>query len=159
MKLKTFQSLISQLDKLTFLLPDGESVPPHFHVTEVGRSHYNFIDCGGKLREETKVNFQLWSADDEDHRLAGSKLANIIDLAIERLDLENAEIEVEYQGKTIEKYSLGFRESENDIEFLLQPTLTDCLAKDACGIPDSKPKVRLSDIQTTNACAPGSGCC
>ncbi|MCK0192032.1 DUF6428 family protein [Arenibacter sp. F20364] len=36
---------------------------------------------------------------------------------------------------------------------------TDCLAKDQCGIPAEISKKNLSEVQTTNACAPGSGCC
>jgi hypothetical protein len=38
--------------------------------------------------------------------------------------------------------------------------MTDCLAKDKCGIPPSKPKVRLSTLGAEEAaCTPGSGCC
>ena len=53
------------------------------------------------------------------------------------------------------KYNLGF----NGKNFLLLNKQTDCLAKDACGIPTEKPKLKLSELETTNTCAPGSGCC
>jgi hypothetical protein len=33
----------------------------------------NFIDCGGKVRNETVVNFQLWNANDFEHRLKPKK--------------------------------------------------------------------------------------
>ena len=31
---------------LHLMLPDGDFVPAHFHVTEVGRVQKDFIDCG-----------------------------------------------------------------------------------------------------------------
>ena len=44
--------------------------------------------------------------------------------------------------------------------YLLTNKQTACLAQEACGIPDSKPKVRLSDLQKeTSCCTPDSGCC
>ena len=48
-------------------------VPSHFHVTEVGKITKHFIDCGGTVRNEEVVNFQLWQADDYDHRLHPEK--------------------------------------------------------------------------------------
>jgi hypothetical protein len=72
------------------------------------------------------------------------------------LGLENHEIEVEYQGDTIGKYGLEFK---NGV-FILISTQTDCLAKDKCGIPQEKPRLRLSTLQAQeSSCAPGSGCC
>lgn len=70
---------------------------------------------------------------------------------------DDLEIEVEYQGNTIGKYGLDY-DGKN---FLLTTKLTDCLAKDKCGIAQEKPKVELSQLQeqTSNTCAPGSGCC
>ena len=130
-------------------------VPKHFHVTEVGKISKHFIDCGGTVRTENVINFQLWEANDYDHRLHPEKLVNIIELSENVLKLDDLEIEVEYQGSTIGKYNLGF----NGKNFLLLNKQTDCLAKDACGIPTEKPKLKLSELETTNTCAPGSGCC
>jgi hypothetical protein len=162
MKLKEVKQHLAELDSLIFNLPDGESVPEHFHVTEVGLVKRNFIDCGGTIRNEKAVNFQLWTAEDVDHRLEPSKLKNIILLSEEKLGIsEDLEVEVEYQGNTIGKYHLDFA----DGKFILQTTLTDCLAKDSCGIPQNempkkKPKMKLSELQAkTQACSPNSGCC
>ncbi|MEM7384040.1 MAG: DUF6428 family protein, partial [Verrucomicrobiota bacterium] len=47
-----------------FRLPDGESVPVHFHITEVGHTTRKFIDCGGTIREDEKCLLQVWVADD-----------------------------------------------------------------------------------------------
>jgi len=70
------------------------------------------------------------------------------------LGIPDLEIEVEYQGETIGKYGLDY----DGYNFLLTTKMTDCLAKENCGIPTEKPKVRLSQLQNSG-CAPGSGCC
>lgn len=156
MKLSFFKNLLGTVNELTFKLPDGSIVAPHFHVTEVGQIDKRFIDCGGTLRLESVINFQLWEANDYDHRLAASKLTSIIELSEQKLNLGDFEIEVEYQGNTIQKFGLDY----DGKSFQLTSLTTDCLAKDKCGIPVEKPKVRLSELSNQNSCCtPGSGCC
>jgi hypothetical protein len=161
MKLSTFRKHLEGFEKIGFQLEDGSVVPSHFHVTEVGKVHRHFIDCGGVERQETVVNFQLWNADDYDHRLHPEKLAKIIDLSIDKLNLPDAEIEVEYQTTTIGKYGIDL----SDGVFVLTNKQTACLAQDACGIlavaersRSEKPRIRISAV-SSNSCAPGSGCC
>lgn len=149
MKLSEVKKALQGLETIAFELPNGELVPAHFHVTEVGQIDKNFIDCGGTVRKEGVVNFQLWSADDYNHRLHPEKLVNIIELSEKVLGIEDLEIEVEYQGQTIEKYGLEF----NGQHFLLASKATDCLAKDQCGIPEKKPLIVLSPKE--NTCTPG----
>ena len=60
------------------------------------------------IRNERTVNFQLWNADDYEHRLKPGKLLHIIKLSEDRLGIQDAEIEVEYQSDTIGKYDLDF---------------------------------------------------
>lgn len=155
MKLSEVKSALAAIEIIGFQLPNGELVPSHFHVTEVGKVTKNFIDCGGTVRKEEVVNFQLWNANDYDHRLHPEKLANIIALSEKVLEIGDLEIEVEYQGNTIEKFGLDF----DGTHFLLTTTKTDCLAKDKCGIPVEKPSLKLSDLNTENTCTPGGGCC
>lgn len=155
MKLEEVKSALSKLNTIAFKLPNGNLVPNHFHVTEVGKITKHFIDCGGTVRNEEVVNFQLWNADDYDHRLHPEKLVHIIELSRKTLGIGNLEVEVEYQGQTIEKFALDF----DGTNFLLTTKQTDCLAKDNCGIPTEKPKVKLSELQNTQTCTPGSGCC
>lgn len=158
MTINEIKSILSNLDEIAFELPDGTLVPAHFHVTEVGKVNKHFIDCGGVERHEEVANFQLWNANDYDHRLHPEKLVHIIELTDKTLDLGNLPIEVEYQGpETIGKYGLEF----NGENFLLTNKFTDCLAKDNCGVPEPKKKIKLSDIQTAGAacCDPHSGCC
>ena len=155
MKLSEIKELLKSLDAVTFLLPNGTIVPQHFHVTEVGQITKHFIDCGGMVRDEKAVNFQLWEANDFDHRLAPQKLLNIIDLSEKTLGIEDLDIEVEYQNETISKYGLDF----NGMEFVLVSKLTNCLAPDKCGIPSSKLKINLADVKNETNCTPGGKCC
>jgi hypothetical protein len=156
MKLSNIKEILPTLENVEFQLENGTFVPEHFHVTEVGQITKNFIDCGGVIRTEKVVNFQLWNADDFEHRLKPTKLLNIIQLSEEKLGIEDAEIEVEYQSDTIGKYDLEF----NGKTFVLKNKTTACLAQDACGIPSQKKKINLAELnKQSNTCTPGSGCC
>ncbi|MCQ4035216.1 DUF6428 family protein [Kaistella montana] len=154
MKLSEIKNILTHLQELHFVLENGEQVPDHFHVTEIGQINKRFIDCGGVTRDEIAINFQLWFSTDNDHRLEVDKLRKIIALSEEKLGLEDAEIEVEYQQSTIGKFGLDF----NGKELVLTTKTTTCLAQDACVIPQEKPKVKLSELKASS-CAPGSGCC
>lgn len=154
MTLSEIKKHLKNLDTIAFILPDGSLVPNHFHVTEVGKTTKHFIDCGGTIRQEKKVNFQLWNANDYDHRLHPEKLIHIIELSEDIFNLKDLEIEVEYQGEqSIQKFGLDFK----DGQFLLTSTQTNCLAKDKCGIPEKqlpKPKVKLADLNNEPCCSP-----
>ncbi|GGG64334.1 DUF6428 family protein [Epilithonimonas arachidiradicis] len=156
MTLEQIKEILPTLENVEFQLENGNFVPEHFHVTEVGIIHKNFIDCGGTIRNEKIVNFQLWNADDYEHRLKPNKLLNIIRLSEEKLGIENSEIEVEYQNETIGKYDLDF----NGTQFILKNKTTVCLAQNACGIPAEKQKINLaSRSNKPTCCTPNSGCC
>jgi hypothetical protein len=157
MKLSEIKNILQNAETMSFELQNGSSVPAHFHVTEVGMITKNFIDCGGTVRNEKVVNFQLWNANDTDHRLEPLKLLNVISMSEKILGIEDLEIEVEYQAETIGKYGLDF----NGKNFVLTSKQTACLALDACGVLPTKLKVSLADLQSTAAacCTPGGGCC
>ncbi|MGB3467632.1 MAG: DUF6428 family protein [Cyclobacteriaceae bacterium] len=156
MRLSEIKASLKDMEYVHFVLPNGEKVPSHFHVTEIGSIQKHFIDCGGTVRKESVINFQLFTATDYDHRLGAQKLSSIIELSEKQLGLEDLDIEVEYQGDTIGKYGLELINGA----FQLTNTQTDCLAKDKCGIPQKKPRIRLSTSQTSESnCTPGSGCC
>ena len=155
MKLSQVKLVLKDIETTGFLLPNKNIVPNHFHVTEVGKVTKHFIDCGGTERNEEVISFQLWSANDYDHRLHPKKLLDIIELSEKVLGIEDLEIEVEYQADTIGKFGLEFEAQY----FLLTNKQTDCLAKDKYGIPVKKNKKELSKIQAINSCFPGSGCC
>ncbi|TRX39030.1 DUF6428 family protein [Flavobacterium restrictum] len=156
MKLSQIKSILKTVATVQFTLPNGSAVPEHFHVTEVGLITKKFIDCGGTLREEVVVNFQLWDANDWEHRLKPQKLLDIIELSEKVIGIGDHEIEVEYQDTTIGKYDLDF----DGNTFLLVNKKTACLALNQCGIPAQKPNVILSEIKNqSNSCTPGGGCC
>ena len=153
MLLTAFKQSLIELDTLKFQLPNGQFVPSHFHITEVGNVKRNYIDCGGKLREENKINLQLWVASDTNHRLKPNDILEILQLAEKQLGYSNLELEVEYQQNTVGRYKLAF----DGTVFQLINTQTACLALDQCGIPQEKPRVRLSTTGVN--CNPNSGCC
>ena len=155
MKLSEIKEILATAEGVNFKLENGNSVPEHFHVTEVGIVTKDFIDCGGKVRHERVANFQLWDADDYEHRLKAGKLLNIIALSEKVLSMEDLEIEVEYQSDTIGKYDLGF----DGINFQLLAKQTACLANESCGVKGALKKGMVNLASGTNNCAPGAGCC
>lgn len=156
MKLSEVKQYLSNAESVNFKLEDGTMVPEHFHVTEVGIITKDFIDCGGVVRHEKVANFQLWNADDHEHRLKAGKLLSIIGLSEKVLGMEDLDIEVEYQAQTIGKYDLGY-DGEN---FLLLSKQTPCLAPEQCGVPAEKPKLQMQNLAATGGvCTPGGGCC
>jgi hypothetical protein len=155
MKLSEIKTILAAAEAVNFQVNDGTMVPEHFHVTEVGVITKDFIDCGGKVRHEKVANFQLWDAEDYEHRLKAGKLLNIISLSEKVLGMEDLEIEVEYQSGTIGKYELGF----DGTNFQLLSKQTECLAREACGV-EAAPKNEMVNLAgAINSCTPGGGCC
>lgn len=151
MLLSEFKESLNQVAEVIFLKPDGTIIPSHFHITEVGQVNKRFIDCGGTVRNENVISMQLWDSQDHWHRLEPNKLISIIDISIERLEMEDLEIEIEYQSETIGKYGVQF---DNGI-FRLITTKTDCLASDKCEIKPSRKVMEKPE----SSCTPFSGCC
>lgn len=151
MKLSAVKQALAQLPFVRFKLPDQTYVSSHFHVTEVGLITKHFVDCGGVERLEKVVNFQLWQAEDYDHRLAPQKFLRILDVAQKIFGHDDElEVEVEYQQETIGKFGLEF----DGHDFVLTSKQTACLARDHCGIPQQQiPKKIMSN------CSPAGGCC
>jgi hypothetical protein len=155
MKIEHFLQALDSLRELRWTLPNGDSVPAHAHVTEVALMTRRFVDCGGNHRLERRIQLQLWVTNDLEHRLNPAKMKRIIQEAEAWLEWGNYEVEVEYQGNTIEKYGLDFC----DGNLVLLPLQTNCLAPDQCGVPlASTPNFVAYPTQVT-ACKPGSGCC
>lgn len=156
MTLSEIKNHLHNAEAVNFKLSDGSFVPEHFHVTEVGRVTKNFIDCGGVVRREEVANFQLWDANDFEHRLKPAKLLHIIALSEKVLELGDLEIEVEYQSTTIGKYDLGF----DGKDFLLLDKRTACLAQESCGVPKKRVRLRdLSAVTASGACCSDQGNC
>jgi len=151
MTLKEFKRSLENKNELSFIVENGIKIPAYFHITEMGVKTKHFMDCGGVMREDTKITFQLWTSDDYEHRLSSNKLSAIIKKAEKLMNknLDNLEIEMEYQDYTIGIYSVNLK----DNQYILQPTLTDCLSKEACGIDETKQEIETSE------CCSSDGCC
>ena len=154
MKISEFLYALSGLESLVITNENGQPIPAHFHVTEVGQTTKNYIDCGETVREDKCISMQLWVADDINHRLSPQKLAGIILQSANLCKQEDLPIEMEYQEGTIGRYDVSFSNGK----FMLCSKQTACLAPDQCGVPEAKQKVKLSEL-TPTTCKPGSGCC
>jgi len=152
MKLSAFQAALcaNSHENLAILLPNGNNVPAHFHITEVGRVEKNFVDCGGKTRHLAFASLQVWVADDVDHRLPAAKLAAIMEKASGLLGEDDPEMQVECQEGTIGLFSIeGSEVRDGALVFSLANKQTACLAPEVC-LPESGEEA---------SCCGGSGCC
>ncbi len=124
---------------LCMMLPSGEFIPKHFHVTEVGRVHKTFIDCGGTRRESITCLLQTWTADDVEHRLSAGKLSKILKVAGPALASDDLRVDVEYGVDVAAQYVVADVEvTPNGLLFILAGKQTDCLAPDKCGVASCK---------------------
>ena len=78
-----------------FVLPDGDLIPAHAHVTEVGYVVKNFIDCGGITGKSETVLLQTHVGQDTDHRLRSDRFAKVLQLGERVLPHGQIEVEVE----------------------------------------------------------------
>lgn len=159
MKLSELKSLLAEHSDRFFRihLPDGGAVPVSFHVTEVGRMNKTFIDCGGKLRETTTCQLQVWVGEDYEHRIETGKMASILDKAKSILPDDSVPVEIEYEDRVISQYTISSHEVLDDsVVLILANKHTECLAPELCGLPSIG---RLPAIGgKSNGCGP-SGCC
>lgn len=143
---------------LRITLPGGETVPSHFHVTEVGRVRKDFIDCGGTVRQTAQCQLQLLVATDYEHRLAPSKLLTIIEKSQPVLGESPLPLTVEYGQEIAVVYPATALELVDGVlELTLETPMTACLAADRCGL--SHEEARTPGVFDVLGCAPGSECC
>jgi hypothetical protein len=138
MTISGFKALLAaHPDKtMRFVLPNGKSIPPSYHITEVGRVQKDFMDCGGTVRSAASCVLQAWvAANDKDHRLEAGKLGTILEMADKLLTDSGLPIEVEYEAPIISQFTVGGSEVDTgSIVFHLENKHTDCLAKESCGL-------------------------
>lgn len=158
MKLSELKSLLSDYSDRLFriALPDGNSIPISFHVTEVGRLDKTFLDCGGKLRENTTCQLQIWVGEDYDHRIETGKMASILQKATSLLPDDSIPVEIEYEDRVISQYTIEGHELTDEAVILkLANKHTECLAPELCGLPS----LRLPDIGAKSSCGSSGACC
>jgi hypothetical protein len=140
-------------------LPDGSAVPQSFHVTEVGRVHKTFLDCGGKLRETLACQLQVWVGVDFDHRIETGKMAAILRKAESYLPDDSIPVEVEYEDRVISQYTIeGFALEDDAVILNLAHKHTECLAPELCGLPPIPEAGKPRQISANPCCGP-QGCC
>lgn len=122
-----------------FILPDGDHVPAHYHLTEIGHVAKNFIDCGGTTRKTENCTLQLWSSDsDVEHRIDAEKFGKILQLGGRILPDHDLDVEVEYDDYAISQFPITkYNVNGGHIDFTLATKHTDCLARANCGAGDS----------------------
>lgn len=138
MKLKELKTLLARHPEARpqFILPDGDVIPAHFHITEVGHVTKRLIDCGGTLHERSETCLlQTYVADDVEHRLDAGTFAKILELGKQVLPHDELEVEVEYDCCVVAQYPIASAAFAGElIEIQLGEKHTDCLAKEKCGI-------------------------
>jgi len=157
MKLSEFKNHLEHVGNLHFELPGGNLIPAHFHITEAGLVTKHFIDCGGTIRSEKSIHFQIWVSTDIHHRLQPSALQKIITISQPVIGTDDLEVEIEYQTETLGLYRLEFDRGR----FVLNAKATNCLASDQCGTSSKKSFVEPEGKirQAEACCTPGGACC
>jgi hypothetical protein len=158
MTLSELKSLLSEhFDRFfRIALPDGNAVPVSFHVTEVGRLQKTFLDCGGKLRETTTCQLQIWVGEDSDHRIETGKMASILEKAKTLLPDDSIPVEIEYEDRVISQYTIqGHTLTDDAVILTLAHKHTECLAPELCGLPS----LRLPAIGAKVQSCGSIGCC
>lgn len=116
--------------EVRFTLPDGDPIPAHFHITEVGHVAKRFIDCGGKFHDTSETCLlQTHVGTDTDHRLAAGRLAEILELGAKVLPHDDLDVEVEYDCCVVAQYPIASVDLvDARLELRLVPRHTACLA-------------------------------
>jgi hypothetical protein len=133
MKLIELKNILKENeDKFIIFCLEGNDVPYHFHLTEVGIENKVFIDCGGTIRCDQHCTLQLWVAHDVDHRLRSKKMLSILDLSKKIIENDDVEIKVEYEKEAISQYFIKDYDNLENIKINLISRKSECLAPEKC---------------------------
>jgi hypothetical protein len=133
MTVKQFRFLLQSHPRALprFTLPDGDRIPAHFHVTEVGHVRKKFIDCGGVAGGSEACVLQTWLGKDLDHRLTAGQLAKILILGDRVLPTKDLELEVEYDCCIVGQYLIAdVKKADAYLDIELANKRTQCLARE-----------------------------
>lgn len=132
-----------------FVLPDGDYIPAHAHVTEVGHVVRNFIDCGGLIGREEKVVLQTHVGADIHHRLRSDRLAKILQLGNRVIPSADLNVDVEYDCCVVAQYPIVEVISDGEyLNLILQRGRTQCRAQG-----------RRESQMAAECCATSPACC
>jgi hypothetical protein len=132
-----------------FVLPDGDYVPVHAHVTEVGHVIKKFIDCGGVTGQEEKALLQTHVGEDTEHRLRADRLSKILELGGRVLPNAELDVDIEYDCCVVAQYPIAeVRPGEKYLDLILQRGRTQCRAHE-----------RRTNRLGAECCSAESACC
>jgi len=156
-----FISLLAahQGKSLAFEYAPGMLVGTNYHITEVKHVSIDAVDCGGRTDAWKETIIQLWESPEEigkSNYMSAYKALGILKKVgqLKRYEM-NAPVRIEYGNSRFHTAQLHIdsADTKNGILIIkLTSYLTECKAKDACGVPQ---KI----TEESNSCAPGSGCC
>ncbi len=132
-----------------FVLPDGDCIPAHAHVTEVGHVVRNFIDCGGLTGKEEKVVLQTHVGNDTDHRLRSERFAKILQLGNRVIPNADLNVDVEYDCCVVAQYPIAEAQPRGQyLDLILERARTQCRARE-----------RRQAETAGGCCATSTSCC
>src|SRR3954463_639943 len=132
-----------------FVLPDGDFIPAHAHVTEVGHVVKNFIDCGGVRGKSETVLLQTHVGQDLAHRLKSDRLAKNLQLGGRVLPHDELEVEVEYDCCVVAQYPVTeVKPAGEHLDLILGKRHTQGLAQE-----------RRNAAETADACCGAAAAC
>jgi hypothetical protein len=114
-----------------FVLPDGEPIPAHAHVTEVGYVAKSFIDCEGVVGKSETALLQTHVGADMEHRLRSDRFARILQLGERVLPHNQLEVEVEYDCCVVAQYPIAaVQPAGQHLDLVLGKRRTQCLGQE-----------------------------
>jgi hypothetical protein len=132
-----------------FVLPDGDYIPAHAHVTEVGHVVRNFIDCGGLIGSEEKIVLQTHVGDDTDHRLRSDRFAKILQLGTRVIPSADLHVDVEYDCCVVAQYPIAEAKPDGEhLNLILRRGRTQCRARE-----------RRESQTAADCCTMSAACC
>ncbi|PYK19909.1 MAG: hypothetical protein DME55_03695 [Verrucomicrobia bacterium] len=132
-----------------FVLPNGDYIPAHAHVTEVGHLVRNFIDCGGLTGKEEKVVLQTHVGDDTEHRLQSDRFAKILQLGNRVIPNADLDVDVEYDCCVVAQYPIAETQLRGQyLDLILKRGRTQCRARE-----------RRQAETAAGCCAASASCC
>jgi hypothetical protein len=151
MKLSDLRAVLGQHpDKFArFVLPGGDFIPAHAHVTEVGHVAKNFIDCGGVMGKSETVLLQTHVGQDTEHRLKTDRFAKILQLGERVLPHNQLEVEIEYDCCVVAQYPIEtVAPAGEHLDVMLGKRQTQCLANE-----------RRKSVGAEACCGTAAACC
>ena len=132
-----------------FVLPDGDYIPAHAHVTEVGHVVRNFIDCGGLTGKEEKIVLQTHIGNDTEHRLRADRFAKILRLGNRLIPSADLDVDVEYDCCVVAQYPIAEATPDGrHLNLILRRGRTQCRARE-----------RRESETAAGCCAASTACC